>query len=474
MGQDINRIVFKKKDFNFFERQLRAETEYLRKLFKEKAFAKKQKKIGLEIELWLVDRDLNPVPINEVFLKKMDSDLAFPELAEYNVEINTVPRFLEGDVFRKAKIDVKKTLNKCYYTAKTLDIKIISIGTLPTVKEAHLTIENVTPRPRYKALNQQILRLRQGHPVQLNIMGKENLRTSFHQSVMLEAATTSLQIHTRIPQSEAARYYNAIQILSAPMVALTANSPYLFGKDLYDETRIPLFEQSLHVYGQEDHYRLVTMGYEYIKDSLMEFFDENLYHYNVLLPIDLDPDISKLTHLRFHNGVIWKWNRAVIGFDNDGGPHLRIEHRVIPSGPSISDIIANLAFFSGVLDTYARGEIPPESQIPFHTMKDNFYNAARDGMKAKVTWTNGVRGSVHTLLTEVLLPQARKGLERLEIDKEDMDFYLNIIKERLARKRNGANWQRLYVAKYGKDMQRLTEAYLERQLKGMPVHEWKL
>jgi len=474
MGQDIDRIVFKKRDFNFFERQLKEETQLLKKIFEEDGFVKKDKKIGLEIELWLIDRNLNPAPMNETFLSKLASPLAFPELATYNVEINSVPELLKGDVFRKMGSSVKKTLNKCYYTAKTLDIKIISIGTLPTVEEDHLTIENVTPRPRYRALNQQVLRLRQGHPVQLNILGKENLRTSFHQSVMLEAATTSLQIHTRIKQSEAVRYYNASQILSAPMVALTANSPFLFGKDLYDETRIPLFEQALYVYGQEDYYRRVTLGYQYMKESLMEFFDENLEHYNVLLPIDLDRDPQKLSHLRFHNGTIWKWNRAVVGYDSDKEPHLRIEHRVIPSGPSFTDIMANVAFFSGILHVYGTMKEPPENRLGFDIMKNNFYDAARDGLKSKISWFDNKRGSIHGLLTDVLLPQAREGLERLDIDKSDIDFYLNIIKERLHRKRNGANWQRLYVAKYGRDMQRLTEAYLERQTKGIPVHEWSL
>ena len=198
---------------------------------------------------------------------------------------------------------------------------------------------------------------------------------------MLEAATTSLQLHLQIPPDQAARYYNAAIILSGPMVAATSNSPYLFGKHLWEETRIPLFEQSVSIGSHKNsktvNFKRVSLGTGFATTSLLECFLENRDHFPVVLPVKYDEPPENLAHLRLHNGTIWRWNRPLIGFDSEGQPHLRIEHRAIPAGPSIIDTVANAAFFTGMMANLVDSTTPPEQNLSFAQTQKNFYEAAQ-------------------------------------------------------------------------------------------------
>ena len=279
-------------------------------------------------------------------------------------------------------------------------------------------------------------------------------------------------------QAEAVRSYNAAMLVAAPLVAVSANSPYLFGYDLWDETRIPLFEQAVAVGGfagvAHGPLRRVSFGTGYARHSLLECFVENAEHFPVLLPILFAEEDASLPHLRLHNGTIWRWNRSLLGFDADGTPHLRIEHRVIPGGPSLVDEVANMAFFFGLVTALARQELAPESQLPFAAARDNFYAAARDGLEATVLWLDGRKHGMVWLLRERLLPLAARGLELLAIEDAQAQRYLGIIEQRVAHGCTGASWQRAFVARHGRDMALLTRAYWERQEAGRPVHEWDI
>jgi hypothetical protein len=294
---------------------------------------------------------------------------------------------------------------------------------------------------------------------------------------MLEAATTSFQIHLQVAREKAVRYYNAMQILSAPMVAISANSPLLFGKRLWQETRIPLFEQAVAIGGIAGAalgpLRRVSFGSGYARHSLMEVFRENAEHFPLLLPVELDEASETLSHLRLHNGTIWRWNRPLIGFDADGTPHMRIEHRVIPSGPTVLDTIANCAFFYGLAYALAEQPEPPEQQLEFPRVRDNFYAAARYGLNASVTWLDGRHGRVGELLQH-LLPLAQRGLEALGCDAGDRDTYLSVIEQRLLTGQTGAAWQLGYLDRHGGDLAALVGAYQEWQNSGRPVHQWQL
>lgn len=476
MGEEIRTSSFSDTDFDRFKKKLEFETQVLESWFKEKKFSAHSSRGGFELEAWLVDEQLDPAPINEAFLNNLDSPLASPELASFNVEVNSTPCDLTGDALTRMQNELDKTWQQCKHTAKELHSDIVMVGILPTLDNEVLHLANMSKMKRYRALNREVIHRRKGKPLVFDINGVEHLRVT-HRDVMMEAAATSFQIHLQVNLDNAVRTFNASVALTGPLLALSANSPYLFGKDLWDETRIPVFEQAVAVGGYDGAafgpIRRVTFGDSYIRESLFECFKENLEHYPVLLPVELD-DKDPLAHLRLHNGTIWRWNRPLIGFDESGEAHLRIEQRVVPSGPTTQDAIANAAFYYGTVTALAALDEPIENQIPHSSTRDNFYAAARLGLKSSQRWINGKDINARELILETLLPLAHQGLTSLGISIEDSDKYLGIIEERVKSGQNGATWQRAFTHKHGRDMNTLTRAYIRNQNTGEPVHRWHL
>jgi len=477
MGEEIGSSHFRQKDFQRFLSNLNHETDLLGDWFDQGAFRDTGKVGGFELEAWLVDANGQPSAINETFLRLAESDglPVVAELSRFNVEINSEPRDLQGNVLSQMYAELENTWRQCCGLAQQLGASLMMTGILPTVKDSELILANMSNVKRFRALNEQVLRLREGRPMEIDIQGSEMLRVS-HADVMLESAATSFQLHFQIGVSQSARYYNAAHILSAAMVAVSANSPYLFGRDLWDETRIPLFEQAVamaDVYGRDGAQAgRVTFGAGYIESSVYECFLRNLDCYPILLPALSDAPVEALAHLRLHNGTIWRWNRPLIGFDSNGQPHLRIEHRVVPAGPTVIDSIANAALFYGALESMANAETAPESLLGFEQARANFYAAAKHGLGAEVDWLDGKKVPVLSLLQQQILPLARQGLERLGINNDDAELFLGVIEGRLKKRANGALWQRGYVARHSADMEQLTQAYHERQQQGQPVHQW--
>jgi hypothetical protein len=351
----------------------------------------------------------------------------------------------------------------------------------------------MTPRPRYQALNEQILRLRDGRPIQLEIEGERPVNIE-QPDVMLESAATSFQIHLKISAAESARVFNASKLLAPITVAIGANSPYLFGRELWLESRIPLFEQAVSV-GDSPLRERVGFGIRYAEQSVLECFRSNIERYPVLLPHLMDEPVEALAHLRLHNGTIWRWNRPLIGFDRDPPdsaaagapgdravsttaslrPHLRMEHRVTAAGASSIDNIANAALYFGAVHALANEPEPPEFRLPFNQARINFYLAAQHGLSAEIPWYDSAQPlPIDRLILERVLPKARAGLAALGIDADEIDDWLGVIEARARTRRTGAAWQRAWVARHGPDMAALTEAYLDRQASGKPVHEWTI
>lgn len=478
MGQEIGRSSFTPADFARFGERLREETALLADALDDGRFAEDSGWAGLELEAWLIDANGRPAPLNAPFIQAMDNPLVVPELARFNIELNSTPVRLHGDVLSRMQDALSRLWQACAQCAAgRFQADVLMIGILPTLRESDLSLACMSPLKRYAALNEQILEYRGGRPLRLDIRGRDHLRTA-HRDVMLEAATTSFQLHLQVAPHEAARVYNAALILSAPMVAASANSPYLFGRDLWDETRIPLFEQAValdDVAGPACRApRRAGFGTGYVRDSIMACFRENLALHPVLLPLLGTEAADRFGHLRLHNGTIWRWNRPLVGFDAAGTPHLRIEHRVMPAGPSVVDAIANAALFFGALHALARQPEAPEVRLSFDHACANFYAAARDGLEAEVTWLDGRRGRLRELILESILPLARQGLLALDIDARETAYYLGIVAARVAAGRNGAAWQRAFVARRGSDLAALTAAYLSWQRSGLPVHRWAL
>lgn len=475
MGNEIPSSHFRDEDVENFNSRLHQETALITEWFAQNRFAPEQRMFGYELEAWLIDKNHQPSPVNERFLKTLNHPLVVHELASFNVELNSLPQHLSGNVFSDMQRNLKQIYDICRKHAQLLNSDLLAIGILPTVKEVDLTLKNMSNSSRYRALNEQVLRLRNGRPLQINIKGNDHLRIQ-HDDVMLEAAATSFQLHLQVPLQLATRYYNAAIMLSGAMVAATGNAPFLFGKQLWEETRIPLFEQAVSVGGHDSAdkggFKRVFFGTGYAKDSLLECFQENLHYFPAILPVLFDQPPEQLPHLRLHNGTIWRWNRPLIGFDEQGVPHLRIEHRVISAGPSVIDTVANAALFTGAVKSLVELQHPPEMELAFNHARHNFYQAARLGLAADFYWLNDQHVNAKDFLLQYLIPTARVGLEQLDIDSRDIRFYLDIIEQRVKTGQTGTQWQQRYAALHDNDMQALTATYAKLQQSGKPVHEW--
>jgi gamma-glutamyl:cysteine ligase YbdK (ATP-grasp superfamily) len=474
MGQEISLSHFDESDFIRFHQKLEQETLLLDRLIAQKSCSHRDPVAGFEIEAWLVNKNMRPSPINKHFLATLNNPLASTELAKFNIEFNCLPEPLTGHVFSGLHKQLQSIWSKASQHAESLDHQVVMIGILPTLKQDDLHLGNMSDLHRYRALNEQILQTR-GEPIHIDISGAEHLKIDHH-DVMLEAATTSFQTHIQLPLQIAHHFYNASIIASAPMVALCANAPFLLGKELWHESRIPLFEQAVASggFGGAAHGPLkrVSFGSDYAKNSIIECFQENLLHFPVLLPVDQSSDVEAFGHLRLHNGTIWRWNRPLIGFDEDGTPHIRVEHRTSAAGPSVIDSIANAAFYYGLAMNICNESVAKGLPLPFAQAKDNFYQAARYGLDANSIWFDGSKQRLQHLLTSELLPRAISGLKSLGVCDSEIDYYLDIIRQRIANKQNGCQWQRHSISQNNHDFTEMTRTYLKNQNSGNPVSDW--
>jgi len=478
MGSEISRTSFSEPDFKRFRENLRKETRLLMDWFSSDVFDSNGDMCGFELEGWLLDETFLPAPRNEEFLRRVNDPLVVPELSKYNFEINADPHPLERGLPGYLDGMLTTLWKTCSAHAEAMGCRVLMTGILPTIQDRMLTLENISSLQRYYALNREILRSRKSRPLNIRIEGNRDLLEVTHNDVMAEAATTSLQIHLQVSPSTAARQYNAAHILSAPIVALAANAPFLFGRELWHETRIPLFEQAVMLPSFCDKngrvISRVTFGRDYARESLLEVFLENLDGFPVLLPVTYDEEVSSLKHLKLHNGTIWRWNRPLIGVDGSGIPHLRIEHRTPSAGPTVPDVVANVLFFFGAIHYLLEKDPPPEKEISFEEVRKNFYRAAKDGLDAVITWTGGKTCSVKELLLEELLPGAAKALAKKGLDPTDIGYYIgNILERRSSTGRTGSEWQKAFIEKHGPRFGEMTGAYHENQNRQIPVHEWK-
>jgi gamma-glutamyl:cysteine ligase YbdK (ATP-grasp superfamily) len=475
MGDEISRRYYDAEHFSAFRRHLDAETALLRQHFAGDDLSRRGEQAGFELEAWLIDEHGDPLPKNEEYLEQLNHPLVVPELASFNIELNGSPTNLSGRAFSRLLDELGATWRACIEGAERMGCRLITIGILPTVKPELLNWQMMSKLVRYRTLNDRVMALRDGKPLDINIEGKSAL-VSTQPDVMLEAAATSFQIHLQCRLESAVRDFNATLVASAPIVAAGANSPFLFGHDLWDETRIPLFEQAVNL--GEKYPARVGFGSDYVRESLFEIFEENQREHPILIPAELPTDEpNHFNHVRFHNGTVWRWNRPLLGFDFDGQLHLRIEHRVVAAGPTLKDSIANGAFYYGLVRGLGTFKEPVERRLPFEQARENFYKAARYGLNARVLWVgeSGERElSMRTLIMEELLPLARRGLQTLDIPNSEIDEYLDIIGARVDSSQNGAAWQRRWVNRYGPDLHAMVRAYRELQDRGQPVHTWSL
>ena len=479
MGQEIQQAAFVLDDFSLFQERLEDETRMLEDLFVARAFADAELMCGMELEAWLVDCNYAPAACNEQFIEQLANSLVGPELSQFNFELNNTPlRFgKKGMALTHMHDELQLTWQQCTNQAESMGLHALLIGVMPTLRDQMLTKDIMSASNRYHALNKQLFAMRGNTPLSFHIDEGESLHIE-QADIMLEAATTSLQVHFQVGQDMAVRTYNASIIASAACVAAAANAPYLYGRALWEETRIPIFERAVPSGNLRDTAGQVIgrvgMGKGYAKESLFEVFAENLEGYPPVLPVLLDDKPKTLPHLRLHNGTIWRWNRPLVDINaKTGKASLRIEHRTMSAGPTVVDAMANIAFYLGLTYALATQETAPEQYLPFEAAHDNFYEAAKYGLEAHVQWIDGKAHNLQRLCCEVLLPMARSGLHKLEIAEADISRYIDqVMAPRLQQGKTGAAWQKAYIAKHGPDFTAMTATYAQNQKQGLPVCEW--
>jgi hypothetical protein len=491
MGQEVAARTFTREDRQRYRRKVRACLEVFARMLAESRFEPARGSFGLEIELNLTDEGGEPAMVNAAVLEAIADPDFQTELGQFNVEINVHPRLLGGRVFLDLEQDARASLNSAEEQSKTVGAHMMIIGILPTIGPEHLHSETFSANPRYALLNEQIFAAR-GEDLEIAIAGVERLATHAD-TIAPEAACTSVQLHQQVEPVAFARYWNAAQAIAGVQVAVGANSPFFYGKELWRETRIALFEQATDTRPEELKAQgvrpRVWFGERWIT-SVFDLFEENARYYPALLPLvdDEEPlatlergDVPQLSELRLHNGTIYRWNRPI--YDTVGGePHLRVENRVLPAGPTVVDTMANAAFYYGVLRVLAEAERPVWSQMSFSAAEENFHAGARDGLDARVYWPGLGELPAAELVLRRLLPLADEGLGLWGIDASVRDRLLGIIERRCVLLRNGASWQsELFHHHYDeRGMNRLdalramTLRYREHMHSNEPVHDWPM
>ena len=447
-------------------------------------------RIGVEQELFLVDAAWHPAPLALDILERIDDPHYTTELGLFNLEINLDPLVFEGDCLSQLEGQLNRSLATVRAAAHQCGAEVVLSGILPTLRKSDLALTNMTPKPRYRALNTILTQLR-GGDYEFQLKGADELSIK-HDSVMLEAGCTSFQVHYQVEPAEFPQCYNIAQAMTAPLLAAAANSPLLFGRRLWRETRIPLFQQSVDTRRASTHLRehapRVSFGQQWVNHSILDLIQEDLARFRVLIGTPSREDslrlleqggLPELQALRLHTGTVYRWNRGCFGIGG-GKAHIRIENRVLPAGPSVVDEVANAAFFLGLLrggqQTY--GDIA--QKMPFHNAEINFLAAAQRGLDAQFTWLDGQVVLARDLIRQDLLPLARHGLRTAGLNPADIERYLGVIEQRVTVGRTGSSWLlRSLVDMRETDTQAarlsaLTAATARRQWAGSPVHEWPL
>jgi len=487
MGEEVAAQEFTRADRTRHREKVRRCLDVFARMLREARFDTDDPMTGLEVELNLVDEDCDPALKNAEALEAIADPDFQTELGQFNIEINVAPARLREGGLTTFEQSLRRSLNDAETKSSAVGAHLVMIGILPTLAEGHMAPSSLSANPRYRLLSEQILAAR-GEDITISIVGRDRLQTT-SETILPEAACTSTQIHVQTSPEDFAAYWNASQVIAGVQLAIGANSPYLLGKELWRETRIPLFEQAADTRSEELKAQgvrpRVWFGERWIT-SVFDLFEENVRYFPALLPITEEEDplevleaggVPKLAELRLHNGTIYRWNRPI--YDIAAGvPHLRVENRVLAAGPTVVDTIANAAFYFGLVRSLATSERPLWSQMSFSAAEENFHVAAQQGIDAQLYWP----GIGHVRATELvlrrLLPLAHAGLREWGAPADECDRLLGVIEQRCKAGTNGAEWfvrkmaERADLETY--DALRATLAdYRSHMHTNHPVHTWE-
>ncbi|SIS17321.1 glutamate--cysteine ligase [Williamsia sterculiae] len=500
MGTDVSSREFTRDDRTRFRAQVHRGTDAIARMLAENMFTDHGRPpeplLGMEVELNLIDRAMNPAMANTTTLAAIADPDYQTELGQFNIEINVAPRPLVGDETITLEQALRSSLNRAERQAAATDTHLVMIGMLPTLRTEHLGHQWISANPRYDLLNQQIVAAR-GEDIEIDIDGVpladervgERLHTTTD-SILPEAACTSVQLHLRVAPEHFAAHWNAAQAISGVQVAVAANSPFFAEHALWHESRIPVFEQAtdtrpLELKNQGVRPR-VWFGERWIT-TIFDLFEENTRYFPALLPVCSDDDplrqldageVPGLDELRLHNGTIYRWNRPVYDVV-DGHAHLRIENRVLPAGPTVLDTMSNAALYYGMVRGLVDADRPLWSRMSFNAASENLHSGARDGLDAQLYWPDIGWVRPDELILRRLLPLADRGLDAFGVSDKARSRYLSVIEGRCLTRQTGAAWQRQTVSareaagdSRPQALAGMLRDYAVLMHEGEPVHTW--
>jgi CBS domain-containing protein/gamma-glutamylcysteine synthetase len=494
MGEQKVSLAKTTDDMQVFVKNLLKDVQALEYMLDNDWFETDIVRIGAEQEMCLVDsKTFKPAKINMDVIKKMKGcSWLDTELAKFNLETNMTPHEFKGNALRMMEEENLDYLGKIRKTVKEMGAYVVLTGILPTLQKTDLELENLTPKPRYLALMNALHGQLLGSAFELNLSGIDELHVK-HDSPLLEACNTSFQVHLQVAPKDFVCLYNIAQTLTAPVMAIAANSPLVFGKRLWHETRIALFQQSLDTRTSHDHLRerspRVNFGSGWLNHSILEIYKEDIARFRVLMTADeledslakiVEGKVPRLKALQVHNSTVYRWNRPCYGISANGKPHLRIENRVLPAGPTVLDSVANAAFWLGAVVGMKKNCEDICKRLSWEDVRDNFLKAACYGIDSKFNWYDDKKFSATDLILQELIPIAKEGLQERNVDSADIDRYLGVIEERAKAHMTGARWQLRAFTKLKQSITTdeatavVTACIVKNQEKEMPVHTWKL
>jgi len=471
-----------------FTRALLRDLQALERILAEGLIESGIRRFGAEQEMFLVNEAWRPAPVAVQVLEELNEEPFTTELARFNLEANLSPRVLEGSCFADMHTELDGYVARVRDAARKQGAEVVLTGILPTLAKSDLSLENITPRARYYALNETMLEAG-GGTFRLRIRGTDELMIE-HDSVMLESCNTSFQVHLQVTAEEFAHIYNVAQAVTGPVLAASTNSPLLFGRRLWAETRIALFEQSLDTRGADLHMRemspRVRFGASWLKSSVAELYQEDIATFRVLLARTVDEDplevldnggVPQLQALQLYNSTVYRWNRPCYGI-SQGKPHLRIECRALPAGPTTLDEMANAVLWIGAVLGLAKAVPDFAERMDFDDAKANFLAASRLGLRAGLAWLDGESGPADRIVLERLLPMAEEGLAAYPVDQDEVARYLDVVRKRVEANVTGASWALRSISQLrgagtkGEQLAAITAATVRQQVPGTPVSEW--
>ena len=489
MGDQTANRDLSGEDLRAFMKRVLTDLRALEQMISAGMIERGVRRVGAEQEMFLVDGAMRPAMRALDVLREVDDPRFTTEIGLFNLEANLAPCIFGGDCLSHLEAQLEDVLAAARRAAGACQTDVVLTGILPTIRKSDLGLDAMTPIERYFALNRAMSRMR-GGAYEFRIKGIDELIVN-HDSVMVEACNASFQVHFQVGAEEFANLYNIAQFITGPILAVAANSPLLFGRRLWRETRIAVFRQSVDTRSTNQHLRerspRVTFGRSWVRDSVIELFQEDISRFRALLGVEDDEDpfaslergqTPRLKSLRLHNGTVYRWNRACYGL-TDGKPHLRIENRVLPAGPTPIDQVANAALWFGMISAMAAEHEDLAGEVEFDVAKGNFFAAAQHGLAAQFTWLDGKVYPARELLLDRLIPDAREGLATAGIDQADIDRYLGVIERRVEAGVTGADWLLGSLGSMkdkgtaGERLNALTAATLARQKEGRPIAEWE-